>query len=234
MELPPMHPGPAVRELLLLQGNHRSSHIWDGQCLSHTFHPRRIDDLWEFNRDHPLHPRKVRRLQQMEFYQIIEIGRLQFDWALITAMIERWRSETYTFHLPIGEATITLEDVERLTGFQLAEPTALSGASRLQLTPVRQHLVALHAEIIDDSPPEAIDRQTRLLLLMIFGGILFPNTSRNLVSLRFLHHLERLDGLPNYNWGGAVLAYLYRQLCRSSKGTVRDIAVFILLLQVVT
>nr|XP_016514097.1 PREDICTED: serine/threonine-protein phosphatase 7 long form homolog [Nicotiana tabacum] len=154
--------------------------------------------MWEFIRDHPLHPRIVRRLQDTGFYRIIEIDRLQFDWALITAMIERWRPETHTFHLSIGEATITLEDVERLTSFQPAEPTALSGANQLQLMPVRQHLVAMDAEITNDLPPEDIDRHTRLLLLLMFGGILFLNTSGNLVSLRFLHHLERLDDLSGY------------------------------------
>ncbi|XP_016506913.2 serine/threonine-protein phosphatase 7 long form homolog [Nicotiana tabacum] len=186
--------------------------------------------MWEFIRDHPLHPRIVRRLQDTGFYRIIEIGRLQFDWVLITAMIERWQPETHTFYVPIREATITLEDVEvlfglsvdglhiaymhalrdyrglhylhmlqRIAGFQPADETALSEASRLQLTPVRQHLEAMDAEITDDSPPEVIDRHTRLLLLLMFGGILFPNTSENLVILRFLHHLERLDDLPGYS-----------------------------------
>nr|XP_016477643.1 PREDICTED: serine/threonine-protein phosphatase 7 long form homolog [Nicotiana tabacum] len=175
--------------------------------------------MWEFIRDHPLHPRIVRRLQDTGFYRIIEIGRLKFDWALITAMIERWQPETHIFHLPIGEATITLEDVDvlfglsRLTSFQPVEEMALSGASSLQLMPIRQHLEAMEAKIMDYSPPEVIDRHTRLLLLLMFGGVLFPNTSENLVNLRFLHHLEWLDDLPGYSWGIAMLGYLYKQMC---------------------
>ncbi|XP_070054522.1 serine/threonine-protein phosphatase 7 long form homolog [Nicotiana tomentosiformis] len=241
MEVPPLHPGPASLELLLLHGDHRSSHIWEGQLLAQTFRARRVDDMWGLLRDHPLHPRIVRRLQDMGFYRIVEIGRLQLDWSLITTLIERWRPETHTFHFPIGEATITLQDVEamyglpvdghlvalphamrehtglqyldmlqRLTGLQPPKETALVGASRLQLTTVRQHLEALHPDITDDTPELHIHRYTRLLLLLMFGGVLFPNTSGNLVSLRFLHHLERLDDLPQYSWDAVVLGYLYR------------------------
>jgi Plant mobile domain len=32
------------------------------------------------------------------------------DKSLITTLVERWRLETSTFHLPVGEMTVTLED----------------------------------------------------------------------------------------------------------------------------
>nr|XP_009758999.1 PREDICTED: serine/threonine-protein phosphatase 7 long form homolog [Nicotiana sylvestris] len=259
----PIHPDLYSRELLMLQGDHRSAHIWDGELLSQTLRARRADDLWDFLHDRVLHERVVHRLQAMGFYRIIEIGRIQVDWALITALIERWLLEMHTFHLPIGEATATLQDVEvlygmpangmavslpiamrymsrdhyldmlhQLTGFRPQDEAASSGASRLALTPIRQHLELLHPDITDDTEEDHITHYTRLLLLLLFGWVLFPNTSGNLVSLRFLHHLQLLDELSYYSWGVVVLGYMYRQMCRESMATQRDVCGFMLLLQV--
>jgi len=148
MEVQPLHPGPASLELLLLRGDHRSSHIWEGQLLAQTFRARRVDDMWGFLRDHHLHPRIVRRLQDTGFYRIVEIGRLQLDWSLITALIERWRPETHTFHLPIGEATITLQDVEVMYGLpvdghHIALPHAMREQTGLQYLDILQRLTDL-------------------------------------------------------------------------------------------
>ncbi|CAN1142517.1 Serine/threonine-protein phosphatase 7 long form homolog [Linum perenne] len=41
------------------------------------------------------------------------------DLELITALVERWRPKTITFHLYGGEATITLEDVHFITGLSV-------------------------------------------------------------------------------------------------------------------
>uniref|UniRef100_A0A1S3XA84 Serine/threonine-protein phosphatase 7 long form homolog n=1 Tax=Nicotiana tabacum TaxID=4097 RepID=A0A1S3XA84_TOBAC len=190
------------------------------------------------------------------------IGRIQLDWALITALIERWRPKTHTFHLPIGEATITLQDAEilyglsvdglpvllpatmiyysrqsycdmlhMLTGFRPEDETVASGSSRMQLVPIRDHLEQIHHTITDESVEVDVQRYTRLPLLLLLRGVLFPNTSGNLVSLRFLHHIGRIEDTAIYSWGGAVISYLYKQMCRACIDTQRDVSGFLPLLQ---
>ena len=36
------------------------------------------------------------------------------DWGLISSFVERWHRETSSFHLPVGEVSITLDDVMSL------------------------------------------------------------------------------------------------------------------------
>nr|XP_016457655.1 PREDICTED: serine/threonine-protein phosphatase 7 long form homolog [Nicotiana tabacum] len=100
-----------------------------------------------------------------------------------------------------------------LTGFMPEDEEVASGSSRIQLVPIRDHLVQIHHTINDESAEVDVQRYTRLLLLLLFGGVLFPNTSGNLVSLHFLHHIARFDDTAIYSWGGAVISYLYRQMC---------------------
>ncbi|MBA0664349.1 hypothetical protein Goklo_004370, partial [Gossypium klotzschianum] len=51
--------------------------------------------------------------RKASFWHVANIGLgCKLDPKLISTFIERWRPETHAFHLPCGECTITLEDVQ--------------------------------------------------------------------------------------------------------------------------
>jgi Plant mobile domain len=58
-------------------------------------------------------------LERFGLDRLASINTIQIDRDLISAIIERWRRETHTFHLPVGEMTVTLEDVSCLWGLPI-------------------------------------------------------------------------------------------------------------------
>jgi hypothetical protein len=51
------------------------------------------------------------------------LTRFNFDAPLIAAFMDRWRPETHTFHFPVGEMTLSLEDAAMLGGLWCAGET---------------------------------------------------------------------------------------------------------------
>ncbi|CAN1308162.1 Serine/threonine-protein phosphatase 7 long form homolog [Linum perenne] len=132
------------------------------------------------------------------------------DPELITALVERWRPETSTFHLYHGEATITLEDVFFLTGLsvdgmlvelQRRLPTVDSDlqqyvlellgrkpsagdlpAGRVKMTWLRNHFGTIRV----DSDPQTIEQHCRAYILDFFGSCIFADRSGSHAPLFFL------------------------------------------------
>ncbi|CAN1139336.1 Protein MAIN-LIKE 2 [Linum perenne] len=132
------------------------------------------------------------------------------DSELITALVERWRPETSTFHLYHGEATITLEDVHFLTGLSIEgvlvesqrriptvdsdlqiyverllgkkPSTADLSAGRVKMTWLRSHF----GTIRDDADQETIEQHCRAYILDFFGSCIFADRSGSHASLFFL------------------------------------------------
>ncbi|KAL0371790.1 UNVERIFIED_CONTAM: protein MAINTENANCE OF MERISTEMS [Sesamum calycinum] len=173
---------------------------------------------------------------------LMRCGRIQYDCHLITALVERWRSETHSFHFRVGEATITLQDVQVIWGLPIdGEPVsgtdlerssvqwqeycmqyigfaqeegALKG-SRLQVKAIIDHIS--HVHITPDTPHLTVVQYARAVALLLLGGTMCPDSSGNLVSLLYLAKLEDIVAARNYSWGSAVLAFLYRELCNASE-----------------
>ena len=61
-------------------------------------------------------------LIRLGLYQIVSILRgtvPSSNSSLIAGLVERWRPETHTFHMPFGEMTVTLQDVSALWGLPI-------------------------------------------------------------------------------------------------------------------
>ena len=165
------------------------------------------------------------------FGHFLTLTHIEINHHLITALVERWRTETHTFHLPLGEATVTLEDVAVQLGLPIdGEP--ITGVSSDDLVPLCGNLLgSVPSKIVykgnsiklswlnnefQDLPHDADDvviaQHARAHILTLIGSLLMPDTSGSRVHLMYLLLLGDLNNVSNYSWGSGVLACLYRAL----------------------
>ncbi|XP_026451311.1 protein MAIN-LIKE 1-like [Papaver somniferum] len=116
---------PIDPHLLCYYGDHIGDHIarvvWENSnprknprsLLNIHQHQDMVKIMWPIDKEYA----KVQEyVQNSGFYPLIKYGHHKIDRALINVFRERWYPETNTYHLPFGEMTPTIEDVERITG----------------------------------------------------------------------------------------------------------------------
>ncbi|XP_074299959.1 serine/threonine-protein phosphatase 7 long form homolog [Silene latifolia] len=238
--------GPVNPELLTQQEVHRSKAILEGRdvgslrCRSHLVSHKGFlvsDQVVDFIRD-------------TQFFFIHRLVGLKFNVELISALVERWRPEAHSFHLTIGEATVTLQDVQVLLGLRIrgdiiSGPTAYNWplliTELLGKTPSSDDLKGASLRIgwlleqfsglPEDANEDVLHQYVRAYLLILMATIMFPDKSGNDIQVVYLPLLRDLSNLDNYSWGSAVLATLYRNLCRASNVKSKDIGGPLVLLQ---
>ncbi|KAF7835401.1 serine/threonine-protein phosphatase 7 long form-like protein [Senna tora] len=89
-----INPGPEDPSLLTLQKKHISEHVWEG-------YEEHILRIRQTSKDHPGTPpiEIVEILRQTGFYRVSRLRYFEFDYALVSALVERWHPETHTFHM---------------------------------------------------------------------------------------------------------------------------------------
>jgi hypothetical protein len=65
------------------------------------------------------HKEMQRYILNLGLYQLATMPQSRIDVSLMHGLAERWRPETHTFHLPVGEMTVTLGDVSALWGLRI-------------------------------------------------------------------------------------------------------------------
>ena len=70
-------------------------------------------------------------LFNLGLHHVVDIVRTEksiINASLIAGLVERWRPETHTFHMPFGDMTVTLQDVSALWGLSI-RGTPVGGVS---------------------------------------------------------------------------------------------------------
>ena len=175
------------------------------------------------------------------------------DWPFITCLVKRWRPETHTFHVPIREMTITLQDAAIILGLHIDGP-AVTGTCVIDV-------VELCVDLLGVTPPAhalkgsaisirwlcdqlstpapnadevALEWSARGFILALMESFLFTNKKgvHVHVHLCFFPLLQDLTHTMTYSWSGSVLAHTYRELCRANLDRRRSIRGCITLIQV--
>ncbi|KAK4402862.1 Serine/threonine-protein phosphatase 7 long form [Sesamum angolense] len=248
--------GPIDTSVLYGQANHQSEDVLGDPDTTLTV--RRGDiSFFRVLQLVPRHIRVLQVLQNMGFLGILQCDHIEIDTHLITALVERWRSETHTFHFSVGEATVTLQDISIIWALPI-EGNLITGVdikwttqqwqnychqwlgfrpnenafkhSRIKLSALLDWL--LNNTCDDESPFDVVLQEARVCVMCIIGGILCPDATGNTVSLLYLRYMEIIDEERPSNWGTAVLAYLYRELCMASQRGKTNIGGAMQLLQI--
>ncbi|KAG5027217.1 hypothetical protein GYH30_022985 [Glycine max] len=240
------NPGPIDGSVLYDQDKHVSAAVWDGQergalrCHEHT---SKLDQ-WTLTH------KQVELVDKAGFGYLRSIPAISLDNPLISALVERWRRETNTFHLNVGEMTVTLKDVALLLGLAIdGEPvigityTACSSVCEKYLgrSPESGYtsggmvklswLKEFFSRCPEDAPLEVIEQHTRAYLLYLVGSTIFSTTTGNKVPVMYLPLFENFDRCGQYAWGAAALSFLYRALGNASLKTQSTISGCLTLLQ---
>ncbi|KAF1895007.1 hypothetical protein Lal_00022503, partial [Lupinus albus] len=140
------------------------------------------------------------------------------DPSLITAIVERWRPETHTFHLPCGECTITLEDVSLQLGLNV-NGRPITGPKYFDWD-------EMCGELLGKVP--IVEEDMRGLITLVNSPLTYTNT---ITTVLYLHLLRDISRVNRYSLGSACLANLYREMCRATKPNGKAMGECLILLQ---
>ncbi|KAL4299698.1 hypothetical protein AHAS_Ahas17G0126900 [Arachis hypogaea] len=155
------------------------------------------------------------------FQHVSRVGEMRGRFALLSALVERWKPKTHTFHLLVGEVTVTLEDMAYILGLSInwAPVTGRSESSHQFLVEnciacfsrepgPQDHVLgkvnlACVRRCIDTEPcdtQESVERYIRAHILCVLGTVVLPDKSTTSLNSKFLPLFRNFHRISGYSW----------------------------------
>ncbi|KAK9992089.1 hypothetical protein SO802_027074 [Lithocarpus litseifolius] len=151
-----VHLGPDDRTQLTRQPDHRSTPL--RRCAA----DEEVPGIMKVRRrkcvlpQGGLDPRIMQYIDAAGLIGLFKVPNMEVNQALIMALVERWRPETLTFHLPYGEMSITLQDIEVMLGVSVGG-LPITGRKDMQWNVVC-------GELLGHQPPPVIPNSNKSTL----------------------------------------------------------------------
>ncbi|KAH7835639.1 hypothetical protein Vadar_028238 [Vaccinium darrowii] len=224
-------PGPRDPFVLTMQDSHRAKHIWDNdenapkdyECL----HFRRVET--KLHRGQLPCEAIMQLVRRAGLEGLLRVPFIQLDRGLLTALIERWRPETHTFHMGEAEMAVTLQDVEVILGLPVHGEAVTGNCGITDIPGLCTRLLGLvpdeselkgqklmlrwldrfNGQVNEEDNDEVVRQKARGFILRLLGGTIFADHSGTQVHLCWLTLLEDFDVAGRKSWGSAALGWLY-------------------------
>nr|XP_029152478.1 protein MAIN-LIKE 1-like [Arachis hypogaea] len=198
-----------------------------------------------------------RIMSYLQMAGLAHLARLHNHWfrldePLVSALIERWRLETHTFHMLFEECTIMLQDVAYQLGLSI-DGDYVSGCLMdferyiddgrpawdwlVELLGVLSSVDCINkftikctrmqktiSDLPQDADKETVKRYARTYIMMLLSTQLFGDKSSTCMHIRWLSYVARLEDMGRYSWGSATLSWLYWCLCHVANRNVVKLA----------
>ncbi|XP_040866297.1 protein MAIN-LIKE 1-like [Glycine max] len=230
---------PSDPSVLTLYADHVACSVWTGdECpeLKLSYHGRKVHSLGR-----PV-PAIEGLVAGTGLSPLIACSVDTSDQGLLSTLVERWHQETSSFHLPVGELTITLDDVSSLLHLPVIgdlhtfEPLHVDDAVQMLVDLLMVSPESARAETVQCREPyvrlqwvrDVYERRCQAghwtaaahaYLLHLLGCTLFANKSATNVHVVYLEALRDLSMTERYAWGVAALCWIYEHFPSFAEST---------------